>query len=79
MPSPTSCLLSRKLIGSVCAMLSILGALALQGFLGLSDYQTGGAIAVIGSLGGAQIFSQAWIDSNKGGPPGVPIFRGRRA
>ena len=74
MPSLAGCLLSRKLIGSVCAMLSILGAMALHGFFGLSDYLTGGAIATIGSLGGAQIIGQAWIDRNNTGPPAVPVF-----
>lgn len=64
MPSLAGCLLSRKLIGSVCAMLTILGAMALHGFFGLSDYLTGAAIATIGSLGGAQIIGQAWIDRN---------------
>lgn len=79
MPSIGGCLLSRKLIGSVCAMLAILGTLALQGYFGLSDYLTGGAVATLGSLGGAQIIGQAWVDCNKGSTPDVPAFERRRA
>ena len=74
MPSLAGCLLSRKLIGSICAMLAILGAMALHGFFGLSDYLTGGAIATIGSLGGAQIIGQTWIDRNNTDPLDVPVF-----
>ncbi len=74
MPSLAGCLLSRKLIGSVCAMLTILGAMALHGFFGLSDYLTGGAIATIGSLGGVQIIGQAWIDHNNISTLDVPAF-----
>jgi len=58
---------SRKLIGAVAAMFAILGALIICGFFGLSDFLTGGAIATIGSLGGAQVIGQAWIDRNNGG------------
>jgi hypothetical protein len=78
MPSLAGCLLSRKLIGSICAMLTILGALALQGYFGLSDYLTGAAIATIGSLGGAQVLGQAWVDRNNGGAPDVPVFDGSK-
>lgn len=67
------CLLSRKLVGSVCAMLSILGTLALHGYFGLSDVLTGGAIATIGSLGGAQVLGQAWVDHANGGSVDAPI------
>lgn len=73
MPSLTSCQLSRKLTGSICAMLAILGAIALHGYFGLSDYLTGAAIATLGSLGGAQIIGQAWVDRNTTGPPDVPV------
>jgi hypothetical protein len=73
MPSITGCLLSRKLVGAVCAMLAILGAMVLHGFFGLTDYLTGAAIATIGTLGGAQIVGQAWIDCNKGDPSDVPV------
>jgi len=52
-------------------MLAILGALALQGYFGLSDYLTGGAIATIGSLGGAQVLGQAWVARNNGGAHAV--------
>lgn len=66
MANISGCLLSRKLVGSVAAMLSILGALALHGFFGLSDVLTAGAIGTIGSLGGVQVIGQAWIDKSNG-------------
>ncbi len=73
MPSLAGCLLSRKLIGSISAMFAILGAMALQGFFGLSDALTCAAVATIGSLGGAQIVGQAWIDRNTSALPDVPV------
>lgn len=72
MPNIVSCLISRKLIGSVAAMLAILGALALHGYFGLSDLITGEAIATIGALGGAQVVGQAWVDKNNGGKIDTP-------
>jgi len=73
MPSAIACVLSRKLIGAVAAMLSILGALAIHGFFGISDVVTGGAIATLGSLGGAQVLGQAWVDRNNGGAVDGPF------